>query len=93
MSLSKSCGRQAHELQRTWRSVDRARGCVSRGGARESGAFVDGLLKKEKKNHDQHEFVVLLRGDGSGRLSAAKFLHLLPVVAAERGELAPQTRQ
>lgn len=43
--------------------------------------------------HGQHELAVLHGGHGFRRLPAEKFLHLVPVVVVERGELARQARQ
>lgn len=81
MPLSKSCGRRASSSGRSVAEIALADVCLA------------ARLWTDRENDDQHELVVLLRGDGPGRLPAAAFLHLLPVVAAERGQLAPQTRQ
>lgn len=85
------CGR-CTSLYRTERGI--ARVDVSRWADRaevESGHW--GLFVERTVNHEQHEYAVLHRSHGSRRLPAEKFLHIVPVVAAERGQLARQARQ
>lgn len=83
--------RSVHEPQRTERRV--ARVDVSRGAGRVEVDTEYGIVREGTVKHGQHEFAVLHRGYGSRRLPAEKFLHIVPVVAVERRELARQARQ
>lgn len=50
------------------------------------------LFLKKKKEDEQREYAVLLRGHGPRRLPAEKFLHIVSVVVIEHRELSRQTR-